>query len=91
MRVPKTIQIRDVPDELHRELRVRAAAAGQSLSAYLLDEISRIAKRPTNAEVFARAALRGPGFSREEILEAIDEGRRSRDETFKAIDDARRD
>jgi plasmid stability protein len=76
MRVPKTIQIRDVPDELHRELRLHAAVAGKSLSRYLLDELTRIAGRPTNAEIFARAALREPRFTREEILEAIDEGRR---------------
>jgi hypothetical protein len=74
--VPKAIQIRDVPVELHRELRARAAAAGMSLSDYLLRELTRIAERPTNAEVLARAGLRGGGgFSNDELIEAIRAGR----------------
>ncbi|MGH3557998.1 MAG: FitA-like ribbon-helix-helix domain-containing protein, partial [Mycobacterium sp.] len=38
----KVIQIRNVPDEVHRTLRTRAAAAGVSLSDYLLDELVRV-------------------------------------------------
>lgn len=41
-----TLQIRDVPDDLSRELKARAAAAGQSLSAYALAELARAAARP---------------------------------------------
>jgi plasmid stability protein len=41
------IQIRNVPDALHRELKSRAALAGMSLSDYLLSEIRHIAERPT--------------------------------------------
>ena len=39
----KTIQVRDVPEEIHAELRSRAAAAGTSLSDYLLEELQRVA------------------------------------------------
>lgn len=52
------IQIRDVPDTLHRQLKSRAALAGMSLSGYLLDEIRRIANQPTLVELRARLAQR---------------------------------
>ncbi len=48
------IQIRNVPDDLHRELKVRAARAGMSLSDYLLDEVRQAAERPTVEEIRAR-------------------------------------
>ena len=48
------IQIRNVPDGLHRELKSRAALAGMSLSDYLLSEIRQVAERPTLAELRAR-------------------------------------
>ncbi len=43
----KMIQIRNVPDELHRTLKVRAAKVGMTLSDYLLSEIEQIAAKPT--------------------------------------------
>ena len=52
------IQIRNVPDELHRKLKVRAAQHGQSLSDYLLAEIGRIAALPTRGEMLARLHAR---------------------------------
>ena len=42
----KMIQIRNVPDGLHRALKVRAAKAGMTLSDYLLSEIERVVERP---------------------------------------------
>jgi antitoxin FitA len=49
--MPKMIQIRNVPNTLHRVLKRRAALAGMSLSDYLLSEISRkIAAQATLAE-----------------------------------------
>jgi plasmid stability protein len=48
------IQIRHVPDSLHRKLKARAAEAGKSLSDYLLAEIRRIAALPTRDEMLAR-------------------------------------
>lgn len=47
----KMIQLRNVPDSLHRSLKARAAMAGMSLSDYLLAEIKEVAERPTLAEL----------------------------------------
>jgi len=47
----KMIQLRNVPEGLHRSLKSRAALAGMSLSDYLLAEIREIADRPTLAEM----------------------------------------
>jgi antitoxin FitA len=52
------IQIRNVPDALHRELKSRAALAGMSLSDYLLAEIRQVAERPTLDELRARLQSR---------------------------------
>ena len=52
----KMIQIRNVPDELHRTLKVRAAKAGMTLSDYLLSEIEQIAQKPTLRELMDRLA-----------------------------------
>jgi len=54
------IQIRNVPDELHRTLKARAALAGLSLSEYLLREIRQVAERPTPEEMRARLLGRPP-------------------------------
>ena len=54
------VQVRNVPDALHRTLKVRAAVAGQSLSDYLLAELERIAARPTREEMLARIRARAP-------------------------------
>ena len=50
----KMVQIRNVPDALHRKLRVRAAGSGQTLSHYLLEELERLAARPTRDEMLTR-------------------------------------
>ncbi len=52
------IQLRNVPDGLHRTLKARAAMAGMSLSDYLLAEIKEIAERPTLAELADRVRRR---------------------------------
>lgn len=67
----KMIQIRNVPDELHRILRVRAAQAGMSLSDYLLAELRRVAERPTREELLARIAQRTPVRSRVRAADAV--------------------
>ena len=54
------IQIRNVPDELHRRLKVRAAERGTSLSEFLLAEVEEIADRPTLAELMERLATDEP-------------------------------
>jgi len=56
----KMIQVRNVPDALHRSLKARAAMAGKSLSDYLLAEIKEIAERPTMAEFRERLHQRKP-------------------------------
>jgi plasmid stability protein len=58
--MPKMIQIRHVPDRVHRRLKARAAKAGMSLSDYLLKEIERIAARPTLEEVLDRLSRLPP-------------------------------
>jgi plasmid stability protein len=55
----KMIQIRHVPDPLHRTLKARAALEGMPLSDYLLAELRRVAERPTIAELKRRIAERG--------------------------------
>jgi len=54
------VQIRNVPEDLHRVLKSRAALAGMSLSDYLLSEIRQVAERPTMAEMRARLQHRTP-------------------------------
>lgn len=56
----KMVQIRNVPDDLHRRIKSLAALAGMSLSDYLLNEIRKIAERPTWEEFRARLATRSP-------------------------------
>lgn len=50
----RMVQVRNVPDALHRKLKVRAAEAGQTLSDYLLAELKRLATRPTRDEMLAK-------------------------------------
>jgi hypothetical protein len=56
----RMIQIRGVPEALHRRLKARAALAGMSLSDYLLAELRRVAERPTVEELRARLERRPP-------------------------------
>jgi plasmid stability protein len=58
--MPKTIQIRNVPDALHQRLKSRAALEGMSLSDYLLAKLCQIAERPTVEELRQRLAQLSP-------------------------------
>jgi plasmid stability protein len=71
----RNIQIRDVPDEVHRVLATRAASAGLSLTAYLRAELTRVAERPPVADVLARAAARSGGARIDDIVAAVRSGR----------------
>jgi antitoxin FitA len=71
----RNIQIRNVPDEVHRTLRARAGAAGLSLSDYLLAEVTRVAERPPVADVLARAGTRPGGVRTDDIVAAVRSGR----------------
>lgn len=72
------IQIRNVPEGLHRRLKARAALAGLSLSDLLLHEIAALAERPSPDELRARlAALTpvSPDLSPADLVRADREGR----------------
>jgi len=58
--MPKTIQLRNVPDALHRKLKARAAKSGQSLSDYLLREFRNIASQPTAEVMLGKLSSRAP-------------------------------
>jgi plasmid stability protein len=74
----KMIQLRHVPDELHRKLKARAALAGLSLSDYLLEEVRRVAERPTVAELRNRLTSRTPVVPRLSPVKAVRAERDSR-------------
>jgi plasmid stability protein len=50
----KLVQVRDVPEQVHRTLKARAAQSGMSLSEYLRNELALIASRPSPEELLAR-------------------------------------
>jgi antitoxin FitA len=81
MHMAKMIQVRNVPDRLHRELTRRARSRGQSLTAYVEEILEREASRPQPEEVFSRIRSREPvEISVDEIVATIrkDRGRLSR-------------
>ena len=76
--MPKMIQLRHVPDDLHRKLKASAAMDGLSLSDYILREVRQFADKPTMSEMMERLARREPvnmKTSPVEILLAIRDGR----------------
>ena len=72
------IQIRNVPEEMHAELKARAASEGMSLSDFLKRELGFILERKSLAEVFADMEPYRVDLSTGDLLEAIDEARRDR-------------
>lgn len=74
----KMIQLRNVPDGLHRSLKARAAMAGMSLTDYLLAEIKEIAERPTLAELRERLHKRKPVSVQLETARMVRQERESR-------------
>jgi plasmid stability protein len=72
----KMIQVRNVPDDVHTTLKLRAAAEGISLSDYIKRDLEDLAKQATVEDVFARARARGPsGITAAEIVSDIREAR----------------
>ncbi|MCY4391919.1 MAG: hypothetical protein OXE43_07690 [Chloroflexi bacterium] len=69
--MPKTINIRNVPDEVHREAKVRAARARMSLSAYVLRELERSLESPPVEELLARLREQAPVRPSESPAEII--------------------
>ena len=72
------IQIRNVPEVLHRRLKSRAALEGLSLSDFLLKEIEQVAKRPTIKELVERLATRTPVHYEISPAQILREGRSRR-------------
>jgi plasmid stability protein len=56
----KMIQIRNVPDDLHRSLKERAAREGTTMSDLILDELPRLARRPSPQQLVERIGRRAP-------------------------------
>jgi len=77
-RMPTNVQIRNVPSELHRELKARAALEGMSLSNYLLRELRCALVRPTLDEIRKRLSNRQPVRPHPEPAAAVRAERKSR-------------
>jgi antitoxin FitA len=77
LHMSKMIQIRNVPDDLHRELKMRAAAAGMSMSDYIKRELSRKSRKATIREIAARRRDREEKWplTTQEIVDTIREMR----------------
>ena len=71
--VPKTIQLRDVPDDVYEALRRRAAEAGLTVPELLRREATRLAARPTVEEWLARTSRRPSHIDRADVVAALDE------------------
>lgn len=74
----KMIQVRNVPDGLHRTLKAQAALAGMSLSDFLLAEIRNLAERPTVAELRERLRRRSRVAASVPAAEAVRREREAR-------------
>jgi plasmid stability protein len=76
--MPKMIQVRNVPDNLHRKLKSRAALEGLSLSDFVLREMQHVAERPTMKELAERIASLPPVRYKRSPAEILREERDSR-------------
>jgi antitoxin FitA len=77
-RMSVMVQIRNVPSDLHRELKARAALEGMSLSDYLLRELRHAIDRPTLDEIRKRLSNRQPVRPRPAPAAAVRAERKSR-------------
>ena len=76
-----TIQIRDVPEDVYETIRRRARAGGQSIQAYMRQQVIDSARRRSKEEALAEldavmAGSTSPGLQASDVLEALDELRR---------------
>lgn len=67
----KLIQIRNVPDHVHRRVKARAAMEGKSLSDYALAELERAIEHPTRTEMIERLRSRAPVPAGESAADAV--------------------
>jgi hypothetical protein len=75
----KMIQVRNVPERLHRELVRRAKARGQALTDYIEEILEREVSRPPAAEVFDRIERRAPVNLGRPAADLVREERAARD------------
>jgi antitoxin FitA len=73
----KNLQVRNVPDDVHRRLKSRAALEGRSLSEYVLFELTRSLERPTRRELLERVRSRSP-VAEVDVTEIVREERAAR-------------
>jgi hypothetical protein len=71
--MPKTVQIRDIDDEVYAALARRAAEAGLTVPDLLRREAARLANRPTVEEWLERTRRRPSALTRAEVVEALDD------------------
>ena len=71
--MPKTVQIRDIDDEVYAALAKRAAASGVTVPDLLRREAGRLARRPTVDEWLERTGRRPSAISRDAVLEVLDD------------------
>lgn len=76
-----TIQVRELPEDAYETIRRRARAAGQSIQAYMRDQVVQLAGRPTKEEAWAMvesalAADKSPGATMQQIVADLADDRR---------------
>jgi hypothetical protein len=71
--MPKTVQIRDIEDDVYAALARRAADVGMTVPELLRREVARIASRPSVDEWLERTRRRPSAITRAEVVEALDE------------------
>lgn len=74
----RTIQVRDVPSEVHRRLKARAAEQGRTLSELVRELLEEAASRPTMTEMLERLSAEEPAEPGESSAAAVREGRDER-------------
>lgn len=73
--MPKTVQVRDLDDDVYAALATQAADAGLSVPELLRREIMRVAARPSPDQWLERTRRRPSEAARHEVLDALDEVR----------------
>ncbi len=73
--MPKTVQIRDIDDDVYAALAVRAAEAGLTVPDLLRREATRLSRRPSVKEWIERTSRRPSDVSRQEIIDSLDDVR----------------
>ena len=76
--MPRMIQIRHVPEDIHRRLKAQASLAGLSLSDYLLREVAKLSEQPTLEDIQARLARLSPVKTRTSIAAVLRQERERR-------------